>query len=481
MTDRNYGSDERTELDRQSEHENHFSAQGETRGLFQKRRRVARSGQAAADPLSNKRRKQQQTAAALGVVGILGALSLWAVTSNPDERKTHKKPEPAASIAIHPEYVQRETYIRKSEAKIDELNNTVASLTSDIAALRKELESTAKSLTETMRRQKDTLATLEEVQAKHGAAIESAAEAAAASGGQMRAPGESGFDYGALDASLTGNAETRSGLLENSPGSTGRTQLTVVTLGAPKDRRTLPPAAKTADERRLPRYAPSTWLAPDTPIAVNRAPGSTVDTYLPPGAFARATLLTGVYASTGGAAGDPMPVLMQIENPAVLPGRMKLNMTACMLTGTATGDLSSERVQIRLDRLSCVGKNGETLDVRISGYAVGADGKVGVRGRLVTRSGQAIAAAISTSMLQGIGRAVSLSSQQTTTSLSTGTQTVDYANAWRGGLGDGFAKGMDRISAYFLRLAEKILPVLEVDAGSPVDIVVSRGVLLADR
>ncbi len=307
MTDRNYGSDERTELDRQSEHENHFSAQEETRGLFQKRRRIARSGQAAADPLSNKRRKQQQTAAALGVVGILGALSLWAVTSNPDERKTHKKPEPAASIAIHPEYVQRETYIRKSEAKIDELNNTVASLTSDIAALRKELESTAKSLTETMRRQKDTLATLEEVQAKHGAAIESAAEAAAASGGQMRPPGESGFDYGALDASLTGNAETRSGLLGNSPGSTGRTQLTVVTLGAPKDRRTLPPAANTADERRLPRYAPSTWLAPDTPIAVNRAPGSTVDTYLPPGAFARATLLTGVYASTGGAAGDPIP------------------------------------------------------------------------------------------------------------------------------------------------------------------------------
>ena len=83
-------------------------------------------------------------------------------------------------------------------------------------------------------------------------------------------------------------------------------------------------------------------------------------------------------------------------------------------------------------------------------------------------------------MLQGIGRAVSLSSQTTTTSLSSGTQTVDYANAWRGGLGDGFAKGMDRISAYFLRLAEKILPVLEVDAGSPVDIVVSQGVRLSD-
>ena len=81
---------------------------------------------------------------------------------------------------------------------------------------------------------------------------------------------------------------------------------------------------------------------------------------------------------------------------------------------------------------------------------------------------------------EGVGRAVSLSSQQTTTSSLTGSQTVDYTNAWTGGLGQGLAQGMDRIAAYYLKLADKILPVLEVDAGASVDLVISRGVLLAE-
>ncbi len=431
---------------------------------------------------SNKRRQRTQTAAALGIVGGLAALSLWAVFENPDEGKAKKsKAPPAAAIAIHPEYVQRETYIRKSEAKIDEIAKSVSALSQELRSLRKDLDATTKRFSEAIGRQNDTLATLEEQQAKE--AQEKAAEAEAretAAGGAASSLG-SEADFGDLDAAIlsSGEEDGRSGLGSASMPRAAP-QLTVATLAAPADRRRAANPEKAHDAPSKPRYAPAPWLAPDSPIAVNRAPGSTIATYLPPGAFARATLLTGVYASTGGAASDPMPVLMKVENAAILPNKWRTNIDACMLTGAATGDLSSERVQIRLDRLSCVGKNGETLDVRISGYAVGADGKVGIRGRLVTRSGQAIAAAISTSMLQGIGRAVSLSSQTTTTSLSSGTQTVDYANAWRGGLGDGFAKGMDRISAYFLRLAEKILPVLEVDAGSPVDIVVSQGVRLSD-
>lgn len=39
---------------------------------------------------------------------------------------------------------------------------------------------------------------------------------------------------------------------------------------------------------------------------------------------------------------------------------------------------------------------------------------------------------------------------------------------------------MDRITDYYLRLADRIFPVLEVDAGRPVDLVFSQGVLLAD-
>ena len=190
-------------------------------------------------------------------------------------------------------------------------------------------------------------------------------------------------------------------------------------------------------------------------------------------------LLTGVYAATGaGAASQPLPMVIRLENKAILPNEWRSQVTSCHVTASATGDLSSERVFVRLDRLSCVSKRGETLDVRVAGYAVGEDGKVGIRGKLVTRSGQAIASALSVGLLSGIGNAVSRSNEEITTSI-TGTQSKRYTNAWASGLGEGMSDAMDRITDYYLKLADRIFPVLEVDAGRPVDIVLSQGVLLS--
>ena len=219
---------------------------------------------------------------------------------------------------------------------------------------------------------------------------------------------------------------------------------------------------------------------PDTPLQVNRAAGTTVEDYLPAGSFVRGRLLTGVYASTGaGAASQPLPMVIRLEDTAVLPNAWRSQVTACHVTASATGDLSSERAFVRLDRLSCVGKKGEALDVRVSGYAVGEDGKVGVRGKLVTRSGQAIASALSVGLLSGLGESITRSSEEVTTSI-TGTQSKRYKNAWMSGMGEGLSDSMDRITDYYLRLADRIFPVLEVDAGRPVDLVFSQGVLLAD-
>lgn len=241
---------------------------------------------------------------------------------------------------------------------------------------------------------------------------------------------------------------------------------------------TLPPPAPPTPP--APRVGPSPTLNPDTPLQVNRAAGTTVEDYLPAGSFVRGRLLTGVYASTGaGAASQPLPMVIRLEDTAVLPNAWRSQVTACYVTASATGDLSSERAFVRLDRLSCVGKKGEALDVRVSGYAVGEDGKVGVRGKLVTRSGQAIASALSVGLLSGLGESITRSSEEVTTSI-TGTQSKRYKNAWMSGMGEGLSDSMDRITDYYLRLADRIFPVLEVDAGRPVDLVFSQGVLLAD-
>ena len=230
-----------------------------------------------------------------------------------------------------------------------------------------------------------------------------------------------------------------------------------------------------------PVAATLTRLAQETPIALNRARSEAPKTYLPAGTFMKAVVLSGVTASTGGtAAANPMPMLMEVTDTARLPNDFRSAVERCFLTASATGDLSSERVLVRLDRLSCMKKDGKAVDVRVQGYVTGEDGKTGVRGRLVTRSGQAIANAVFLGALSGLGEAVSLSAQNTTTYAS-GSSSSTVTNPWKAGLGEGMSDAMDRVVDYYLRLADKIFPVLELDGGRTVEAVLAQGVTIAEK
>ena len=209
-------------------------------------------------------------------------------------------------------------------------------------------------------------------------------------------------------------------------------------------------------------------------IAKNRTKEKKADELLITGSFARARLLNGVEAPTGGQAnGNPVPMLLEIKDPAFLPNRYRSDIKRCMVTANATGDLSSERVLVRLDRMSCITNTRGTIDVRVTGYVTGEDGKTGLKARVVTRSGQAIANALLVGTLSGLGEAVSLAAQDSTTNFA-GTVSNSVNNPWKAGLGDGMKDAMDRVADYYLRLADKIFPVLEVDAGRDVDIVITQ-------
>lgn len=209
-------------------------------------------------------------------------------------------------------------------------------------------------------------------------------------------------------------------------------------------------------------------------IAKNRTTEKKADELLITGSFARARLLNGVEAPTGGQAnGNPVPMLLEIKDPAFLPNRYRSDIKRCMVTANATGDLSSERVLVRLDRMSCITNSRGAIDVRVTGYVTGEDGKTGLKARVVTRSGQAIANALLVGTLSGLGEAVSLAAQDSTTNFA-GTVTNSVNNPWRAGLGDGMKDAMDRVADYYLKLADKIFPVLEVDAGRDVDIVITQ-------
>lgn len=216
--------------------------------------------------------------------------------------------------------------------------------------------------------------------------------------------------------------------------------------------------------------------ADDDPMAYNRASGRNAESYLPAGTFIRAALLNGLDAPTGGQAQqNPHPVVLQLVDNAQLPNNFKANLKGCMVTGNGHGDLSAERAYVRLDRLSCVDEEGGAIDVAVRGYVSGEDGKTGLRGRLITKTGQVLANAIFVGAIGGFGDALR---QQATTQNNTpiGGQIQSVNNPWQYGLGGGVGKAMDRVAQYYIKLADKLFPVVEVDGGRVVDIVLTRGV-----
>lgn len=201
--------------------------------------------------------------------------------------------------------------------------------------------------------------------------------------------------------------------------------------------------------------------------------------YIPSGAFTRAVLLGGLDAPTGGQAQrNPQPVLLRLIDHAVLPNHFRARIKACFVVGAGYGDVSSERAYIRTESLSCVTRDGTALDVPIKGYVAGEDGKAGMRGRLVSKQGQILANALLAGVASGIGHAF----QQGSTTLSVSplgtTGTVDHGKQFEAGIGTGVGRALDRLAQYYISLAEKVFPVIEVDAGRTVDVVVTQGVAL---
>lgn len=206
------------------------------------------------------------------------------------------------------------------------------------------------------------------------------------------------------------------------------------------------------------------------------------DNYMPSGTFVRGVLLSGLDAPTGAQAQqNPHPILVRLTDLSVLPNRARFDIKECFVTAAGYGDLSSERAYIRAETLSCVTNNGNVIDQELKGWATGDDGKAGIRGRLVTKQGQVLAAALLAGVASGIGNAFQQS--QTTTSISPlgATQTLNKDQIVNAGVAGGMHSSLDMLAKYYIKLAEQLFPVVEIDAGRQVEIIMSHGMYFGDE
>lgn len=207
--------------------------------------------------------------------------------------------------------------------------------------------------------------------------------------------------------------------------------------------------------------------------------------YLPMGSIMSGTLLTGVDAPASGqhARKDPFPALLRIKHEAILPNNGLLDIRDCLLIASAYSDLSSERVYMRAEGLSCQRGDGAIIEASIDAYASGADGKAGIHGRVVEKTGQLVARSLVAGFVGGLAEAFKpQKSQSVSVNPAPGTsgafQYPDPSYVVGTGLLGGASEAASRIGSIYDELAKQIVPVIEVNAGIPLDFILTRGVTL---
>ena len=199
---------------------------------------------------------------------------------------------------------------------------------------------------------------------------------------------------------------------------------------------------------------------------------------IPVGSLIEAVVITGLDAPTNQQTRhDPFPVLMRFKELGILPNRFTADVRECFLLASGYGDMSSERAYMRGETISCITEDGEAMEARFDSYAVGEDGKAGVRGRLVTKNGALIARALIAGFGSGLSEALNVSVVPVVANKK--SDTVQFQDAFspqalqKGAVG-GVQSALDKIADYYLTMAENIVPVIEIDAGRVITFVVSQ-------
>ena len=208
--------------------------------------------------------------------------------------------------------------------------------------------------------------------------------------------------------------------------------------------------------------------------------------YLPPNSIATAKVIVGVDASAGvQSQSDPLPVVLRITGPARSVYRdgklLTTRIQGCLVNGAARGDLSSEKVYVKLQRMTCPQANGRYAVSDVKGF-ISFAGKTGVRGRVVSREGGLVGQAFLAGVAGGFGRGFSANTDAilngTNVVVNGKRQQLGVGELAQGGLGNGVAQSADMVSKYLIERAEQYQPVIEMPTGINVEIVFLEGVFI---
>jgi conjugal transfer pilus assembly protein TraB len=214
---------------------------------------------------------------------------------------------------------------------------------------------------------------------------------------------------------------------------------------------------------------------------------NTKEGYIPQGSYVSAKIISAVDVQVGvSAQSNPKPVLLRITGDAksaiFQDKKLSVDITGCLITAGAIGELSSEKVYIKLSKMTCAKNNDEVTEVPVQGY-ISAKGSNGIRGQVIMKEGSMIGKSFLAGMVGGLGQAYSQSlAPPLTFGGGTTTQTaISAENAAKRGIGGGLGTSGNQISQYLIKRAEQYQPVISIPSGIEVEVVFLDGFFLDGR
>ena len=192
-------------------------------------------------------------------------------------------------------------------------------------------------------------------------------------------------------------------------------------------------------------------------------------TVLPTGSHVKARIVSGVEAN----AREPYPVLLQLDYAFTGPNKTRIDLSNCFMIAKARANMSTERVMMETESLSCVREDGEHFKRDAKGYVAGNDNTFGATGTYISKQGQVLLAAVLASIAKNAGQAIA-DAQKTTSILgadkaSTASNITGNRAAFIGG--SALVDGGAMVAQWYLEQAKELLPSIGVGSGQEVFVV----------
>lgn len=199
---------------------------------------------------------------------------------------------------------------------------------------------------------------------------------------------------------------------------------------------------------------------------------------LPPGSYVKGKILTGVEAPEG----KTYPVLVQLDFAYIMPNQHRLDLSGCFMIAKATGNLSIERVEMQVTKLSCVSRTGQMFEREVSGFiADDKDNSFAVLGSVNSKQDRVAAMAFLASVVEGVSKAVQQAQTTSQTNAVGGSQSILTGSQMKYIGAGGASEAASTVANWYLQQAQNLLPTINIGSGRDVWIIMQESVSMPEN